>query len=105
MNFWKNCNNWGLFRIVQGDNYGHLKVFPDSQDHLAEVQPQRHSGVGQEQGHARGLIFFGNVAITGVGKFDYIVLKNKASFTSEIVLIRLQHSFNIHLVLSTIKLK
>ena len=25
-------------------------MFADSQDHLGEVQPQRHQGVGQEQG-------------------------------------------------------
>ena len=25
-------------------------MFQDSQDHLGEVQPQRHQGVGQEQG-------------------------------------------------------
>ena len=32
------------------DYIGFLKVFPDSQDLLVEVQHQRHQGVGQEQG-------------------------------------------------------
>ena len=40
------------------DYIGSLKVFPDSQDLLVEVQHQRHQGVGQAKGHAQGLIFW-----------------------------------------------
>ena len=32
------------------DYIGYLKVFLDSQDHLGDVQSQRHQGVGQDQG-------------------------------------------------------
>ena len=34
--------------IVQDDYNGHFKIFLDSQDHLGEVQSQRHQGVGQD---------------------------------------------------------
>ena len=37
-------------KVVQHVKLGWFKVFPDIQDHLGEVQPQRHQGVGQEQG-------------------------------------------------------
>ena len=40
-----------LAKVVQHVKLGWFKVFPDIQDHLAEVQRQRHQGVGQEQGH------------------------------------------------------
>ena len=43
-------HQYRLFKIVQDDHDGHFKVFPDSQDHLGEVQPQRPQGAGQEQG-------------------------------------------------------
>ena len=46
-----------LAKVVQHVKLGWFKVFPDIQDHLAEVQRQRHQGVGQEQGHPQGLIF------------------------------------------------
>ena len=42
------------------DYIGYLKVFPDSQDHLAAVQHQRHQGVGKEQGLAQGVNFWKN---------------------------------------------
>ena len=45
-----------LLNIVQDDHNGHIKMFPDSQDHLGEVQPQRHQGVGREQVLPRVLI-------------------------------------------------
>ena len=34
---------------------GWCKVFPDIQDHLGQVKPQRHQGVGQEQGLPKGV--------------------------------------------------
>ena len=37
-------------KYVQHVKLGWFKFFPDIQDHLGEVQPQRHQGVGQEQG-------------------------------------------------------
>ena len=43
------CKKNALLGIVQDGYNGHFKVFLDSQDHLGEVQPQRHQGVGQEQ--------------------------------------------------------
>ena len=46
---------------AQGHHKGHSKVFLDSQYNLGEVQHQRHQGVGQEQGHAHGLIFLGKL--------------------------------------------
>ena len=39
------------------DYIGFLKVFPDSQDLLVEVQHQRHQGVGQEQRLPQGVKF------------------------------------------------
>ena len=44
--------------VVKDDYIGHLKVFLDSQDHLGEVQSQRHQGVGQEQGLPQRVNFF-----------------------------------------------
>ena len=46
--------------IIQDDHNGHIKMFPDSQDHLGEVQPQRHQGVGQEQGLPQRVNFWKN---------------------------------------------
>ena len=40
-------------------------MFPDSLDHLAEVQHLIHQGAGQEQGRPQRLIF-GKVAVIGV---------------------------------------
>ena len=40
-----------VLRVLEDDYISRLKVFFDSQDHLAEVLHQRHQGVGQEQGH------------------------------------------------------
>ena len=37
-------------KVVQHVKLGWFKVFLDIQDHLGEVQPKRHQGVGQEQG-------------------------------------------------------
>ena len=49
-----------MFKIVQDDHNGHIKLFPDSRDNLGEVQPQRHPGVGQEQGLPQGVNFWKN---------------------------------------------
>ena len=35
-------------------------MFLESQDHLGEVQHQRHQGVGQEQGLSQGVNFWKN---------------------------------------------
>ena len=43
--------------VVEYGYIGHLKVFLDSQDHLAEVQHQKDQGLGQEQGCPQRLIF------------------------------------------------
>ena len=40
-------------------------MFPDSQDHLGEVQHQRHQGVGQEQGLPQGVNFWKNCIYKG----------------------------------------
>ena len=45
---------------MQHVKLGWFKVFPDIQDHLGEVQPQRHQGVGQEQGLPQGVNFWNN---------------------------------------------
>ena len=42
------------------DYIGYLKVFPDSQDLLVEVQHQRHQGVRQEQGLRQRVNFWKN---------------------------------------------
>ena len=50
-------------------------MFPDSQDHLGEVQPQRHQGVGQEQGLSQRVNFWKNCIIMGCsGLFRMITI-------------------------------
>ena len=53
-------------RVVEDDYIAHFKVFPDGQDHLAEVQCQRHQGVGQDQGLPQRVNFWENFALIGV---------------------------------------
>ena len=47
-------------KAVENEKLGWFKVFPDIQDHLGEVQPQRHQGVGQEQGLPQRVNFWKN---------------------------------------------
>ena len=47
-------------KVVQHVKLGWFKVFPDIQDHLGEVQPQRHQSVGQEQGLPQRVNFLKN---------------------------------------------
>ena len=53
MIFWESCNK----KVVKHDQNDHLKVIPDSQDYLANVQHQRDQCVGKGQGLPKGLIF------------------------------------------------
>ena len=48
-------------------------MIPDSQDHLAEVQHQRHQGVGQEQGLPQRAHFWiiGLINVLGIIKDHY----------------------------------
>ena len=52
-------------KVVQHVKLGWFKVFPDVQDHLGEVQPQRHQGVGQEQGLPQRVNFW-KITVIGV---------------------------------------
>ena len=45
-------------------------MFTDSQDHLGEVQPQKHQGVGQEKGLPQR-VNFGKIALIRVVQDDY----------------------------------
>ena len=52
-------------KVVQHVKLGWFQVFPDIQDHLGEVQPQRHQGVGQEQGLPQRVNFWENCISKG----------------------------------------
>ena len=50
-------------------------MFPDNQDHLSEVQPQRPQGVGQDQGLPQRVNFWKNCINRGcLGLFRMIIM-------------------------------
>ena len=62
-------------KVVQHVKLGWFQVFPDIQDHLGEVQPQRHQGVGQEQGLPQRVNFWKNCINRGCsGLFRMIIM-------------------------------
>ena len=62
-------------KVVQHVRLGWFEVFPDIQDHLGEVQPQRHQGVGQEQGLPQSINFWKNCINRGcAGLFRMIIM-------------------------------
>ena len=62
-------------KVVQYVKLGWFEVSPDIQDHLGEVQPQRHQGVGQEQGLPQRVNFWKNCINRGcAGLFRMIIM-------------------------------
>ena len=62
-------------KVVQHVKLGWFQVFPDIQDHLGEVQPQRHQGVWQEQGLPQRVTMWQNCINRGCsGLFKMIIM-------------------------------